>query len=205
MNTSKRLKKHWHLILNIVMITIILFSINKTVSGYKTTAHISTLNAIPVLHIETITPSKELEFIDYGWATHSFDIINGKLDKNGVFYVNEVDMEYYINAVQDSGELPLNLQALYILNDDGSLKGEAIPYIEGKGYGPFELPYKIDDQVVLNPLGYFESKYVSRVHYMLVYTYESCTSGNQNCEIDAYDAGKEYKFHIEVKAYQKVN
>ena len=105
-----QIKKQWQIILNISMMTVILFSINKTVSGYKTTAHVSTLNAIPILSIETATPSKELDFVDYGWATHSFDIVNGKHDKSGVFYVNEIDMEYYIDVVQDSGDLPLNLK-----------------------------------------------------------------------------------------------
>lgn len=200
-----QIKKQWQIILNISMMTVILFSINKTVSGYKTTAHVSTLNAIPILSIETATPSKELDFVDYGWATHSFDIVNGKHDKSGVFYVNEIDMEYYIDVVQDSGDLPLNLKALYILNDDWSLKGDAIPYVEGKGYGPFDLPYKIDDKTVLNSFGYYESKYIKRVHYMLVYTYGTCDIGQQDCIVDANDAGKKYKFHVEAKAYQKVN
>lgn len=199
-----KLKKHWRIILNLSLVTIVLFFVNKTFSGYRTIAHVSTTNAIPILSIEA-TPSKELEFIDYGWATHSFDIVNGKLDEKGVFYVNEVDMEYYIDIVQDSGDLPLNLKALYILNDDWSLKGEAISYVEGKGYGPFDLPYKIDDETVLNSSGYYESKYIKRVHYMLVYTYGTCNIGEQNCIVDANDAGKEYKFHVEAKAYQKVN
>lgn len=198
-----KLKKHWRIILNLSLVTIVLFSVNKTFSGYRTIAHVSTTNAIPILSIEA-TPSKELEFIDYGWATHSFDIVNGKLDEKGVYYVNEIDMEYYIKIVQDSEELPLKLLGLYYLNDDRSL-GEAIPYVEGKGYGPIDLPYKVDDETVLNDQGYYESKYVKRTHFMLAYTYTSCSQGDQHCILDANHAGKDYKFHIEATAYQKVN
>ncbi len=204
MKKKLQLKKHGLYILNSFIIAFILFSINETVSNYNTKANISTTNAIPILNIEAHTPSKEIQFIDYGWATHSFDVINGKIGSDGLFHVNEVDMEYYINAVKDSGDLSLSLKGLYYLNDDGSL-GESIPFVEGKGYGPIDLPYKKDDEVVLNPSGYYESKYIKRVHYLLVYTYETCEVGSTNCIIDANEAGKDYKFHIEAKAYQKVS
>lgn len=202
-----KINKLFITIINLIMIIIILFFINKTASGYKTTAHVSSLNAMPIINIETGTPSKELDFIDYGWSTHRFDIVNGKMGKDGVFYVNEIDMEYYIDVVKDSGELPLNLKALYILNEDSSLDTTTIPYVEGKGYGPFDLPYKKDDEQILNSAGYYESKYISRVRYLLVYTYGKCGIGDSSCasKIDANEAGKDYKFHIEVKAYQKVD
>lgn len=201
-----RFKKTLTFMLYVVGLTIIFFSVNKTVSRYNTTINISTLNALPILDIESSDNGKILEFIDYGWATYNFDIINGKMGNDGIFYVNEIDMEYYIDVVKDSGDLSLKLKALYIKNDNSSEGlGEPIPYVEGKGYGPFDLPYKVDDQVVLNPLGYYESKYISRVHYMLVYTYGTCESGDQRCIVNANEAGKDYNFHIEIKAYQKVS
>lgn len=206
-NKKLLLNKYTVLIVNIMMLISLLFFINHTASGYKTTTQVSTLNAKPIVSIETATPSKELEFIDYGWATHRFDIVNGKMGKDGIFYVNEIDMEYYVNVVKDSGELPLNLKALYTLNDDLSLNETPIPYVDGKGYGPFELPYKKDDELVLNPEGYYESKYVKRVRYLLVYTYGTCGIGDSSCanKIDVNEAGKDYKFHIEINTYQKVN
>lgn len=208
MNIKKiMLNKHFIVTVNIVMIIIIFFFVNKTVSGYKTTANISSLNAMPVLSIEVSAEPKEIEFIDYGWATHRFDIVNGKMGKDGLFHVNEVNMEYYIEIRQDSGELPLHFQKLYLLNEDLSLNTTDIHYVSGKGYGPFDLPYKKDDEQILNPDGYYESKYISRTRFMLVYTYGDCEIGDSSCssKIDANEAGEEYNFHIVVNAYQKAN
>lgn len=207
MNSKRMLiKRLYRRILKITLFSIIaimLFSINSTVSGYKTDATISSLNAIPIVSIESADNEKVIEFIDYGWATYSFDIVNGKMGKDGIFYVNEIDMEYYIQVVKDSGDLSLKLEALYMIDNSGL--SDPLPYVEGKGYGPFNLGYKKDDELVYNEqLGYYESKYVSRVHYMLVYSYGTCGVGNTKCVVDIDEAGKDYKFHVDIKAVQKV-
>lgn len=202
-----RLKKHWKYIFSIVMIFTILFSVSITFSGYKSSANVSIDTAVPIVNIESGLNRKILEFNEYGWATYGFDIVNGKIGSNGTFYINEIDMEYYIQAVKDSGSLDLNLKGLYRIKDDGTLDEGAglLPYVEGKGYGPFNLEYKKDDTTILNPAGYYESKYIKREHYLLVYTYGSCGVGDTNCKVDVGMAGKDYKFHIEVKAYQKIS
>lgn len=195
-------KSFRYLLLSMTIVTIILFSVPKTISRYNTAANISTLNAMPIINVESADYGKILAFKDYGWATYNFDVVNGKVGQDGLFYVNEIDMEYYIKVIQDSGELPLKLLALYNKSD----LNNPLPYDEEKGFGPFDLPYKVDDELVFNPVaGYYESKYVSRVNYMLVYTYGTCAVGNTNCLVNASEAGKDYKFHIEIKAYQKVS
>lgn len=199
----RRLKKKWRIVFNVLVITIILFSVNKTRSNYNTSADISMQNAIPIVNIEASNDPKTIEFNEYGWLVYNFDIVNGKLGKDGLFYVNEVDMEYYINIVKDSGDLNLNAYNLYTLDDDSILNKTPVPYVEGKGYGPFDLPYKQDDETVLNKEGYIESKYIERKHFAFVYKYGECEVGDQNCVVNAKEAGTEFKFHVEVKAYQK--
>lgn len=199
MNKTKRIKYSLGLIVLVLAVTMI----GRTNSNYYSEANIGMPAAVPVISLEGSSDEKTLEFNEYGWAVYRFDVVNGKIGDDGLFYVNEVDMEFYVNPIEEVTDLSLEPYNLYPIKADGQLEETPIPFVEGKGYGPIDLPYKVDDQTVQNEQGYMESKYIKRQQFALVYKYEECEVGSQSCEIKANEAGKKYNVRLEVKAYQK--
>jgi len=197
MRIKETIKNNYKYLLSITILLFLLFASNKTLSRYNTSIDLTVEPAMPVVGIEAEN-SKTIEFAQLGWLTYQFDIINGAADKDGSWHTNELDMEYYINIVPEEENVPLNLKYLYRLKNDWSIDGDPLLYIEGKGYGPFSLMHEGQKD---------EEGYQQRTHYTLVYTWGDCEENNENCErkMDASYAGRKYKFHIEIKAYQKTS